>query len=368
MKILYVTTIGSTMSFFKNFLCTLIKEGHTVDIATNENIRPVPDCYKEWGCKIYQIDTSRSPLNKGNITAYKQLKKLVENGEYDIVHCHTPVAAMITRLACRKVRKKGTKVIYTAHGFHFYKGAPKLNWLIYYPIEKICSYFTDVLITINKEDFALAQKKMKAKKVEYVPGVGIEVEKFANPGVTKEQKREELGIPQDAKLLISVGELNKNKNHETVIKAIKDLDVYYIIAGRGDLQDYLQNLIDELNLTDRVKLLGYRTDVVELYAAADIFVFPSFREGLPVSMMEAMAAGLPCIASKIRGNVDLIVEGEGGYLCSPTNSVEFAKAIDDFSADSEKWQNMSEYNLEHIKEFDVSVVEQEIEKIYKEVF
>ena len=353
MKILYVTTIGGTMSFFKNFLCELIKEGHEIDIATNENDIPVPDCYKEWNCKIYQINTSRSPLSKGNITAYKQLKKVVESGEYDKVHCHTPVAAMITRLACRKVRKKGTKVFYTAHGFHFYKGAPKLNWLIYYPIEKICSYFTDVLITINKEDFALAQKKMKAKKVEYVPGVGIEVEKFANPGVTREQKREELGIPQDAKLLISVGELNRNKNHETVIKAIKDLDVYYLIAGRGDLQNHLQNLIDELNLSDRVKLLGYRTDVAELYAVADVFVFPSFREGLPVSMMEAMASGLPCIASKIRGNVDLIDNSENGYLCNPSLSDEFTKAIECILTDDSLKANMSQANIQKAKKFDV---------------
>ena len=251
------------------------------------------------------------------------------------------------------MRKKGTKVFYTAHGFHFYKGAPKLNWLIYYPIEKICSYFTDVLITINKEDFALAQKKMKAKKVEYVPGVGIEVEKFANPGVTREQKREELGIPQDAKLLISVGELNRNKNHETVIKAIKDLDVYYLIAGRGDLQNHLQNLIDELNLSDRVKLLGYRTDVAELYAASDVFVFPSFREGLPVSMMEAMASGLPCIASKIRGNVDLIDNSENGYLCNPSLSDEFTKAIECILTDDSLKANMSQANIQKAKKFDV---------------
>ena len=209
---------------------------------------------------------------------------------------------------------------------------------------------------------------MKAKRVEYVPGVGIDVNKFANPGVTKEQKREELGIPQDAKLLISVGELNKNKNHETVIRAIKDLDVYYIIAGRGDLHDYLQYLIDELNLSDRVKLLGQRTDVAELYVAADIFVFPSFREGLPVSLMEAMAAGLPCITSKIRGNVDLIVENEGGFLCSPAGADAFAEAIDNFCNNSELKEKMSTFNLKYVKNFDISVVEEEIEKIYKEVF
>ena len=191
MKILYATTVSCTMNFFKGFISELVKEGNSVELACNCDF-PVDSFYDDLGLRVYDIPFSRSPLNKSNLSAYRQLKKIVESGEYDIVHCHTPVAAMITRLACRRGRKKGTKVIYTAHGFHFYKGAPKINWLIYYPIEKICSYITDVLITINKEDYTLAQKKMRAKKVEYVPGVGIAVNKFANPGVTKKQKREEL--------------------------------------------------------------------------------------------------------------------------------------------------------------------------------
>ena len=194
---------------------------------------------------------------------------------------------------------------------------------------------------------------MKAKKVEYVPGVGIEVEKFANPGVTREQKREELGIPQDAKLLISVGELNRNKNHETVIKAIKDLDVYYLIAGRGDLQNHLQNLIDELNLSDRVKLLGYRTDVAELYAASDVFVFPSFREGLGLAAIESMAFGLPLIVADNRGTRDFCEKGINGFVCNPSLSNEFAKAIECILTDDSLKANMSQANIQKAKNFDV---------------
>lgn len=167
MKILYVTTIGATMNFFREFVDELIKDGNTVDIATNETTSVVPEFYKNLGCKVYPIETSRSPLQKGNVVAINQIRKLVTEEHYDIVHCHTPIAAMCTRLACRKVRKQGTKVFYTAHGFHFYKGAPLKNWLLYYPVEKICAHFTDVLITINQEDYELAQKKMKAKKVVY---------------------------------------------------------------------------------------------------------------------------------------------------------------------------------------------------------
>ena len=163
MKILYVTTIGSTMNFFKSFIGELISEGHTVDIACNNSKSPVPEIYSDWGCNIYPISCTRSPMNKGTVKAISELKKIVAENKYDIVHCHTPIAAMCTRLACKDLRKNGVRVIYTAHGFHFYNGAPKKNWLMYYPVEKICAKYTDTLITINKEDYEFAKKKMKAK-------------------------------------------------------------------------------------------------------------------------------------------------------------------------------------------------------------
>lgn len=361
MKILYVTTIGSTMNFFDCLIKELIDKGNTVDIATNELISQVPKCYREWGCTIYQIDTSRSPLNIGNINAIKQLSKIVAKEKYDIVHCHTPVAAMCTRIACRKVRKQGTKVFYTAHGFHFYKGAPLKNWLLYYPVEKICSYFTDVLITINKEDYKLAKKKMKAKCIEYVSGVGIDLQKFENTKVDKALKRKELGIPQNATLLISVGELNKNKNHETVIRAIANLDVYYIIAGKGGLQNHLQDVINELNMTEQVKLLGFRNDIQDLCHISDIFIFPSFREGLSVSVMEAMACGLPVVCSNIRGNTDLI-DKKGGVLFNPQNTELCRQAIK--YVIGEDYRNFGEYNKLKANKFSVTSINNAMFKLY----
>lgn len=370
MKILYITTIGSTMNFFKSFIQTLLDEGHIVEIATNENEdRAVPECYREWNCKVHQIDCCRSPLNKGNLTAIKQIRLLVEEKHYDIVHCHTPIAAMCTRLACRKVRKHGTKVFYTAHGFHFYKGAPLKNWLLYYPVEKICAHFTDVLITINQEDYELAQKKMKAQKVVYVPGVGIDLEKFGKVTVDKGEKRKELGVPNETPLLLSVGELNENKNHETVIRAIADMkDIYYIIAGKGELQEHLQSVIDELGMTERVKLLGYRKDIGELCETADVFVFPSFREGLSVSVMEAMASELPVICSRIRGNTDLIDEVDengigGGMLFDPHSIKECREGLKKLlTLDMKK---IGEYNNEKIKLFALESVNEQMSKIYK---
>lgn len=357
MRILYVTTIGTTMRFFKPFIRQLLDEGHKVDIATNETESMVPEYYREWGCTVYQIATSRSPVKKGNLMAVKQIRKLVEENKYDIVHCHTPIAAMCTRLACRKLRSKGTKVLYTAHGFHFYKGAPLKNWLLYYPVEKICAHFTDVLITINKEDYALAQKKLKAKCVEYVPGVGIDLQKFCKVTVERAEKRKELGVPEDSILLLSVGELNKNKNHETVIRAITDMNVYYMIAGEGVLHQHLQGVIDSLNVGDKVKLLGFRNDVNQLCEAADAFVFPSFREGLSVSVMEAMANGLPIVCSNIRGNTDLIDEN-GGVLFEP-GDVNSCKAAIEKMLSSEHRQ-MGKYNMEKVNKFSLQKVNEQM--------
>lgn len=368
MRILYITTIGSTMNFFRNFVKELIEDGNTVDIAANENITAVPDFFRDLGCKVYQIDTSRSPLNKGNIAAINQIKKIVLDEHYDIVHCHTPVAAMCTRIACRKARKKGTKVFYTAHGFHFYKGAPLKNWIIYYPVEKLCSYFTDVLITINQEDYQLAKRRMKASHVEYIAGVGIDFEKFSQSEVDKEKKRIELGVPRDGLLLLSVGELNKNKNHEVVIRAIADMhDVYYMIAGSGNLENKLQELINELRMENRVKLLGYRNDVNELYRVSDVFIFPSFREGLSVSVMEAMLCGLPVVCSRIRGNIDLIDEVDrdgigGGGLFDPHNSMSCQKAIKKLL--NENINKIGSYNKEKVSDFEVRTINKKINELY----
>lgn len=366
MKILYVTTIGGTMHFFRSFIRKLLDEGHIVDIATNETVSPVQECYRGWGCKIYPISTSRSPLNTGNLTAIRQLKKLVEQNQYDIVHCHTPLAAMCTRLACRGVRNRGTKVVYTAHGFHFYKGAPAKNWLLYYPIEKFCSFFTDILITINQEDYAFAQTKMKAKKVIYVPGVGIDLRKFASVAVDKNAKRQDLGVPENAVVLLSVGELNQNKNHESVIRAIAGMDVYYLIAGIGLLQEHLQNVIREVGMGDRVKLLGFRTDIVELCKTADIFVFPSFREGLPVSLMEAMASGLPCVASNIRGVQDLVIDGASGFLFAPADKTAIAAAVSLLAEDVALRERFGRCGQEYVQGFGDDTVECYMMQIYNE--
>lgn len=358
MKILYVTTISLTMnSFFKPHIEMLVREGHHVDIACNYNDLALDKLYDELGCAFYQIDFSRSPLSADNIKAYRQLKRVIEDGGYDVVHCHTPNAAVITRLVCRKYRRKnGLKVFYTAHGFHFYKGAPKLNWMVFYPIEKFCSRFTDKLITINTEDYELAKRNFKAKEVHYVPGVGVDLSRFENVQVDRAAKRREIGVPEDAFLLLSVGELNENKNHQVIIKALAKLNnpnVHYAIAGVGNKREYLLELASKLGVSAQVHLLGYRKDIPELNHSADVFCFPSLREGLPVSVIEAMACGLPIICSRIRGSIDLINEN-GECLFESDNANDCAQALKNtLSGDMENMgfenkNNVYKYSVEEI--------------------
>lgn len=361
MRILYITTIGETMRFFSSLIEELVRDGNTIDIATNEcgGETPVNHLYKNLGCRVYPISCSRSPFDAGNFKAIEEIREIVKNGGFDIVHCHTPIAAACTRLACKPLRKNGVKVIYTAHGFHFYKGAPKKNWLVYYPVEWLCSFWTDVLITINKEDFARAKKHLHAKRVKYVPGVGIDVAKFAERGKGRGKIRAEFGIKDNQKVLLSVGELNENKNHESVIRAIAGLDLVYIVVGRGELENKLRAVADEVGAN--VILTGFRADVADFYDAADAYILSSFREGLNVSLMEAMASALPCLCGRIRGNTDLIDEN-GGYLFDPHSVEEIRQAV---KAVLQKSDGMGSYNLQKVKKFDIHVVNRMIRDIYQ---
>lgn len=367
MKILYVTTVGLTMTFFSSIIRELLDKGHTVDIACNESDSQVPDCYRDWGCGIHRIDCVRTPFAAGNARAVGQIRRLVRENGYGIVHCHTPIAAACTRLACKDLRKEGVRVFYTAHGFHFYKGAPLKSWLLYYPIEKLCAHFTDTLITINREDYALAKRKMKARQVVYVPGVGIDVDKFRNTVVDRPAKRKELGIPEDAFLLLSVGELNENKNHQIVIRTLAELNdpsIHYAIAGNGALAEYLTALAEQLGVAERVHLLGYRRDVAELYKTADVDVFPSIREGLGLAAIEGMAAGMPLICSDNRGTRDYAVNGMNALVCG--NVGDYAEAISRLRVDHQLREELGRAGSQSAERFSVGEVNREMLRMYGE--
>ena len=329
MKALMVASVASMIDQFNRENISLLQTmGYEVDVACNfevgntsseERVKRFRQELQKQEVGTFQLPIPRKILAFSDmIQAYKQLKKMVEEKQYTLVHCHSPIGSVIARLACRKQRKKGLKLIYTAHGFHFFTGAPKKNWLIFYPIEKIFARYTDILITICSEDYQRARKKKLGKNIVYSPGVGIDVDKVKKID-KKADKRQMLGIREKDILVLSVGELNQNKNHETIVRALKQLnrtDVHYVICGQGDKKEELERMAKQFGMEERLHLLGFRTDALEWMKVADLFAFPSYREGLPVSLMEAMAAGLPVVCSKIRGNVDLIKYGEGEYMLS----------------------------------------------------
>ena len=370
-KVLFVATVVKThiMEFHIPYLKMFKEMGWETAVAARNDYENPADCMIPYCDMYYDIPFERNPLKPGNLKAYKELKKVIDNGRYDIIHCHTPVGAMLARLAARQARKNGTKVFYTAHGFHFYKGAPVINWLLYYPVEKWLSRYTDVLITINKEDYERA-KTFKAGKVCYVPGVGIDLKKFNVGYVDKGQKRKEIGVTLDDLVLLSVGELIPRKNHEIVIRAMSVLKqkgglnhVEYVICGRGTYEADLKKLAEELGVAEHIHFLGYRNDISEICNCADIFIFMSHQEGLPVALMEAMACGLPVICSNIRGNIDLIDDGVTG-LISNNEPEKLAATINKMRNDTTLRDCLTSAELQKIKQFDLSKVEAEMEKIY----
>lgn len=371
MKVLYVTTVSLTVNtFFKSHISMLTDAGYKVDIACNFRDMEPDELYEKSGCGFCQIDFSRSPFSFDNVKAYGQLKKAVENGGYDIVHCHTPIASAITRLVCRRLRKKNKlKVFYTAHGFHFYKGAPKFNWLMFYPVEKLCARFTDKLITINKEDHELAKRNFGAKEVHYVPGVGVDFSRFYNIKVDRCLVRKNIGVPENAFVIFSAGELNENKNHQIIIKAIAKLEkanIHYVIAGEGNKKDFLLSLAKKLGLESRVHFLGYRNDIPELNYSADLFCFPSIREGLGLSAIEAMACGTAVIASDNRGIRSFISDGVNGFICKSCSADEFADAINKLMNNSDLRKSVSEEGKKSAECFSEKNVLMKMKEIYFE--
>ena len=366
-KVLFVATVVKThiMEFHIPYLRMFQQAGWETAVAARNDYETPSDCVIPCCDRYYDIPFARAPLKRSNLRAYRQLKRVIDQGEYDLIHCHTPVGAFLTRLAAGKARKKGTKVIYTAHGFHFYKGAPKLNWLAFFPVEWLCGFLTDVLITINREDFCFAQKHMHAGKVCYVPGVGVDIDRF---GGSRETAREKLGIGNEEFVLLSVGEMTENKNHRLALQALALLPekpIRYVLVGRGDRMEALQAQAQELGITDRVIFTGYRNDVSELYPAADAFFFPSFREGLSVALMEAMASGLPAIVGKIRGNTDLIDDGvEGVYM--PLTPEGAAEAIRKLYDDPALRSRLGEAAREKVRRFSAPEVQRKMREIYRD--
>lgn len=367
MRILYVTTVSQTINtFLIPHIKLLIESGHEVDVAFNID-QEVKQEILDLGCKIHIVSFTRKPLDKNNFKAYRELKEILIREKYDLVHTHTPIASAISRLACRNLN---VKILYTAHGFHFYKGAPLLNWLIYYPIEKWLSKFTDVLITINQEDYNRA-KKFKNKELKYIPGVGLKLEKFdLEHTLNKTNKKMELDISVNNFVILSIGELNNNKNHEVMIKAIalmKNPEITYVVCGIGPLETYLKNLSKSLNVEDQVKFLGYRNDISEVCSIADIFAFPSKREGLGIAALEAMASGLPIISTDVHGIKDYSINGVTGFHVQNNTAEDYKNTIEKLIRNKKEIKKIGQYNKKFVEKYSLNNVEVEMKNIYGEI-
>lgn len=372
-KVLFAATVVKThiMQFHLPYLKMFQDMGwETAVAARNDYFEDPSQCQIPYCDAYYDIPIARLPWKRENLRACRMLKEIIDREEYDLIHCHTPMGAVIARLAALGARKRGTKVVYTAHGFHFFRGAPLANWLLYFPMEWLLSFVTDVLITINQEDYARAGKLLHPKRLEYVPGVGIHTEKFRAAAGRRWEKRRELGWQADDFLMLTVAEMTPNKNHTTILKALallKDREefarMHYLICGRGQMWQALEAEARSLGIAEHVHFLGYRLDAPELYGCSDLFLFMPFREGLPVSLMEAMSSGLPVICSQIRGNRDLIRDGVSGVFAQ-SNPSAVAEAILELYRDPGRRAALGSAAAEAAKAYDEENVHRQMKQIY----
>lgn len=363
-KALIISTVSRQFPLFERGNIEILKElGYEVHGAANYSDANIP--LDKLKITNHHINIQRNPFSIKNIGAYNELLSLIKKENYDLVHCHSPMGGVLGRLAGRKAKVKN--ILYTAHGFHFFKGSPLVNWICYFPIEWICSFFTDILITINEEDYKLANKLLCMRKVYNVPGIGIDISRFKQSNINREKKRKEFNIAEDDIILLSIGELSKRKNHELAIRALAQFNnsnLHYYIVGKGKLEEYLKSLCESLGVSQQVHFLGFQKNIEELCSISDIFIFPSKQEGLPVSVMEAMASKLPIIASDIRGNKDLILHEKGGYLVPYKNLKEFKKRIELLVNDKKLRERMGIYNLEMVENYKKDIVKDYMREIY----
>lgn len=369
-KALLVTTVsGFVPQFEMNNVRMLQEMGYEVHYAANYHTPSYGNDNSRLdgtGIIRHQVDFERSPFTLKNIAVYQQLKKVMKEEQFDLVHCHTPMGGAMARIAGHAAKIK--TIIYTAHGFHFYKGAPLKNWLIYFTMEYLLSYWTTEQICINKEDYELAKRKFHASRVDYIPGVGLDCSKFGHYSADLDDLKSKLGIAKDKKILLSAGELIKRKNHETIIQAVKEMHdntIVYVICGHGELEGYLKKLVKELEIEEQVYFLGYRNDIAEIYQVADLFVFPSYQEGLPFALLEAMASKKAAVCSKIRGNTDLIDDED--VLVEPTDMRGFCKAISKVLSDNDYRKYLEKKNYETAQKFDKQNVTGIMRQIYREL-
>ena len=372
MRALYVATVLSHIcQFHLPHLQMLKEQGHEVHVAGHDNLAEKNGLQLQYVDRHIEIPFHRSPYDPRNIVAYRKLKALLRKEHYDLIVCNTPVGGMLTRLAARKSRKSGTRVIYIAHGFHFYKGAPKINWLIFYPLERAMARLCDVVVTINQEDYQFAKEHFHGK-VARIHGVGVREDRY-HPATPEEQAemRSREGLSADDFVVICTGELNENKNQKTLVRAAAILKekiphLKVLLAGNGPKERELREQIRDNGLEDIVKLLGYRTDLENLVPAVDVVASCSKREGLPLNIVEAMLCKKPVVAAKNRGNAELVKNRVSGFLILPNDTDACAEHIFDIYNNTALANQMGESGYNTAVEYTVSSVRKDLLRIIME--
>ncbi|MBQ7373252.1 MAG: glycosyltransferase [Clostridia bacterium] len=366
-KVLYTATVLSHIcQFHLPYLKAFKENGYEVHVAAKDNLAEKNGLALNYADKFFEVPFSRSPKSLQNIKALKQLKKLLKEEYYDLIVCNTPMGGIITRMAAKKTRKKGTKVVYMAHGFHFYKGAPKKNWLVFYPIEKHFAKKCDVVITITDEDYRFASQKFKTKVVR-MHGAGVDGERHIFVGIDEKLSiRDELGINREDFVCLCVGELNANKNQSQIVASVPKLKekiegFKLILAGNGKTKEDLERQIKELGVEKEVVLVGYQPKIERYVRACDVVLSASKREGLPFNVVEAMLAKKPVVVSENRGHRELVKDGETGFM---TNDIkQFEDAIIKLYKDQELYLDIAEKAYSYAKAYTVQSTIEEFRSI-----
>ena len=368
-KVLFVATIASHIKGFHEPYLKLFKEnGYKTYVAAKDNLKD-NECIK-YCDKFINISVNRSPFKLNNIKAIEELKNIIKLEKINVIHCHTPVGSVVARLAAKKDIKKGNvRLIYTAHGFHFFKGAPIKNWLLFYPIELYLAKYTTTLITINSEDYEFAKKKFskRCNDIIYIPGVGIDINKFKSKMSIDEIKKykKSLGIGEKDYILTCVARLDKNKNQKFLIQVInnlKDKNIHLILVGRDEIGGLYQKIVKEKKLENKVHFLGNRNDISNILSITDIVLSASKREGLPINILEAFASGKPVVALNCRGMTDLIEDEKNGFIVRNKDIEEYIGKILKIYNDKKLYENIKINNLEKASKYDISIISKEYKK------
>ena len=370
MKILLTATVQSHIcQFHKPFVEVLHAHGCEVHVAARDNLAEKNGLKLDFVDRVYNLPFSRSPKSKDNLTALKQLKKIINKEKYDIIHCNTPMGGIVTRLAAKQAKKNGAKVFYTAHGFHFYKGASRKNWLIYYPIEKYFSRKTDTLITITAEDYKLASEKFHCN-VKRIHGVGVDEKRyFPVDDAEKQRLKQKMGYKTNQKIILCVGELLPNKNQKMAVRMLKRVvekypDAKLLIAGNGPEKENIEAEIKALKLENNVEMLGYCTHLQDYQHITDVVVSCSYREGLPLNIVEAMLSKTPVVASNNRGHRELIENGKTGFIVDTNDDNTMSERVLDLLSNRELVNGIKNNAFEYAINYCFTNVKRELDDIY----